>query len=418
MGCGTGDFACVVATWFSEHSEIATNFFKLVFSAIGGATAQGGPIAALIQQHAEKIFAACSLAFGIWKWWKYREGILHKRLVEYIDVNDRRLGPTSAAAVETILRPVRTSVIREPAFSLEIERILARNSWGRTVTTSLFGVMRLENKAQWKLGGELRKLRRRHSVARNAVRSLVEQQAQLHMISGAIFVSRARRSRRARRTQHYDFIALREFRKVQQFPGHQRDTTSKENEAIQLLRLGRNAEALKAFDELREFSNAVADTRARDLIIARSMRYRAQITQIMSLPFGSTTARGLLLPPIGQPDADCALTRRAPHQPFRGWDAIEQAEIHFIAAWVALENGNANHLATQRAASEATYQSIINDLPRFRILMNAGQKLLWREARNGLKRLEQSQSGHFDLDWIGTTRASLGQKSLSTQPPA
>ena len=70
------------------------------------------------------------------------------------------------------------------------------------------------------------------------------------MLAGAIATSRARRKSNRSQGWQEDYSALREFRKVLQFPTHDRDAVAKECEAFQLLRLGRRSEASQAYVEL------------------------------------------------------------------------------------------------------------------------------------------------------------------------
>ncbi len=81
----------------------------------------GGQIIKFLKEHGEKLIAIASFSFGVWRWWIYRERILHKRLEEYIRESDARLGPASAQTTEAFLRPGRTALLSQPAFAIELQ---------------------------------------------------------------------------------------------------------------------------------------------------------------------------------------------------------------------------------------------------------------------------------------------------------
>jgi hypothetical protein len=351
----------------------------------------GGRLITFLKEHGEKLVAIASFSFGVWRWWIYRERILYKRLKEYIRESDARLKPTSTQAVEALLRPSRTPALPQPAFAVELQGILERNGWH-----SFLRLASVERQAERKLSGALRGLRKRQQIARAALQSLQEQQTQIHLLTGAIATSRARRRSDRTLASRDDHAALREFRKVLQSPPHLRDVAAKELEAFQLLRLGKRAEAMQAYEDLENFAGAVADLRQRDLTIARSKRFRAQILQTIAGEAGSLAAWNL----IANRDRPCAVRLRGPYGPYTEWEAIEQGEIHFVAAWVAHISGYVNEEPAHLSSAEVVLNEVISRLPKRRWLVSHAKKTLRDEAHSGLRRVADARTADYDKEWL------------------
>ena len=271
MDCGSNEPVCLFFDWLSRHPHT----IKQALESLDGLWNEaGGQIIKFLKEHGEKLIAIASFSFAVYRWWIYRERILHKRLEEYIRESDARLQPASAQAVEAILRPGRTATLAQPAYAIELQDILAKNGW-----RSLVRFSSIERHAERKLAGALRGIRKRQQIARDALQSLMEQQTQVHLLAGAIATSRARRQPDRPHARRNDHAALREFRKVLRFPTHDRDTVAKECEAFQLLRLGRSHEAFQAYLDLQNIAELLGNQQQRDLTIARAKRFRAQILQ-------------------------------------------------------------------------------------------------------------------------------------------
>ena len=340
MDCSE-DLACPLFDWFTSHGYILRQAFA-GFDALWNAA--GGRITTFFADHGEKLVAATSFAFAAYRWWIYRERILYKRLEEYISESDSRLEPTTSRMFEAILRPGRTPTLMQPAFALELGEIIEARGW-----RSVFGVKALERQTEKQLRRALIGIRKRERTVENAARSLQKQRAEVHMLKGAIAVSRARNTLRFALVGRNDGQALREFQRALQCPTHRRDAEAKECEAFQFLRLGRLDLAEDAYEQLEDFARDIPDARKRYLITARSKRYRAQILQ-------ANAAAGALaaLSIIGggrNPDPSSALAIRQIHAPYQNWDAIEQGEIHYVAAYIASRLNNAN-LIEQRQLEE------------------------------------------------------------------
>jgi hypothetical protein len=389
MDCGSNEPVCLFFDWLSRHPHTIRQALE---SLDGLWNEAGGQLIKFLKEHGEKLIAIASFSFGVYRWWIYRERILHKRLEEYIRESDARLAPASAQTVEAILRPGRTTLLPQPAFAIELQEILARNRWLPAV--SFFSV---ERHAERKLSGALRGIRKRQQIARSALQSLLEQQTQVHFLAGAIATSRARRQSDRSRAWRDDHAALREFRTVLQFPTHNHDAAAKECEALQLLRLGKRPEAFEAYENLEELAGALPDQRHRDLTVARAKRFQAQILQADAGEAGAGNAWHLI---ANSNNPDCAVHLRSRYSDFMEWEAIEEAETHFVAAWVACRLNFGARQASHLATAETVYGDVLAHLPKRSWFVPFAKKRLREEARAALKRIERAKTGDYDKDWL------------------
>ena len=385
MDCGSNEPVCLLLSWLSSNSHALKQILELVDGIWNEA---GGQIIRFLREHGEKLVAIASFSFAVYRWWIYRERILHKRLEEYIRESDARLVPASAQTVEAILRPGRTAALPQPAFAMELRDILARTGW-----LSLVRLSSVERQAERKLASALRGIRRRQQIARAAEQSLLEQQAQVHLLAGAIAASRARRKSDRAQASRDDHAALREFR----FTTHDRDAVAKECEAFQLLRLGKRTETKQAYGDLEGIAVHLPDARERDLTMARAKRFHAQILQIEAGDAGSLNAWALI---ANNNNLLCAVRLRGRYGDFVEWEAIEQAEIHFVAAWVAHMLGYVQEEPAHLSRAETWYGGILAQLPKRAWLVPVAKKALREEAREGLRRVERAKAGDYDKRWL------------------
>ena len=221
------------------------------------------------------------------------------------------------------------------------------------------------------------------------------------MLKGAIAVSRARNTPRFAVAGRNDGQALREFQRALQCPTHRRDAEAKECEAFQFLRLGSLDQAEEAFEQLEDFARDIPDARKRDLFIARSKRFRAQILQT-SAAAGALAALSI----IGagrSPAPSSALSLRQVHAPYQNWDAVEQAEIHFVAAYIA-KRLSANVIEQRQLAdAEASYGEVLLKLPKRLIFVHAATRRLRKEVQAGADRVTLAKAGNYDLNWLNMT---------------
>src|SRR3569833_3216418 len=105
MDCGGDDLICQGMTWLEHNEFIASTMAELVSHLGTKASGVVGAIAIFIEHNAQAMFGAAGLAFGIWRWWRYREQILHRRLAEYLRESDARLKNGQQYVLEALERP-------------------------------------------------------------------------------------------------------------------------------------------------------------------------------------------------------------------------------------------------------------------------------------------------------------------------
>ncbi len=399
MECGAGEVLCFVSEWISSNESHLKEVVSPVVTLLEQAFGSDGWLLNFLRAYGEKLIAAASFAFAVWRWLVYREGVLHKRLESYIRESDQRLEPTSRDLTEAILRPGRTARLPQPAYALELNGILRRRWRNGSAWSYWVGLSALEDATSWRLGRRLGGIRKRMSTARKAMTSLQDQQAHLHIIAGSIAAAKARRIKDPKKANRHDLVALREFQKVLNLPGHHRDVAAKESEAFQLLRLGRHDLALIAYKELERLSDDEADQQRMDIIAARAKRYQAQIAQCPTT-VGAGDAWSLL----AAPNRTSALELRKNYQPFKGWDEIEQAEMHYLAAYIAHKRGYPDKEPQQLRLGEIALRELLEPLPKRRWFVNRPTRALRTEARAALNRVERAQravADKYDLDWLG-----------------
>jgi hypothetical protein len=386
------DIACQLFDWFSSNGFVLRETFVRLDALWNAA---GGQITHFLSEHGEKIVAALSFSFGVWRWWIYRERVLHKRLEEYIRESDARLGPTTSRMMDAILRPGRGLAVAQPAFALELNDVLETHDW-----RSFFGISPVGRQAERQLRRAIVGIRKRERTVADAARSLQRQRAEAHMLKGAIEVSKARRMSDQRKAGQYDGAALREFQRTLQIETHRRDAEAKECEAFQFLRLGQRDHAEAAYKQVEDFAADLVDTRQRDLMVARAKRYRAQIMQAKA----TRGAMGALML-IGGANSNnwstTSLGLRARYAPYLSWDAIEQAEAHYVTAWIAFRLDAGVREATQLDLSEALYKEILVKLPKRLFWLRRGTRILRAEAAAGLDRAKLARSVRkYDEKWL------------------
>jgi hypothetical protein len=150
MNCGSGDFICYVLGLLAEYGiEISAvlKWWPWVEDRILG--------------NLQAIIGLAGFSFGLWKWWYFRERVLHKRLKEYLNHQDARLLHARSYVLEALYRPGAVRRFAEPLFAVRpLRRVLRRTGW-----SSLLLVTRLETAADHLLNKALRRLEGRLEAA-------------------------------------------------------------------------------------------------------------------------------------------------------------------------------------------------------------------------------------------------------------
>ena len=272
MDCGDG-LACHALTWLVENEYVAATFAKAV--ADFGISADGaiGQVFFLLKEHIDKIIALGISSFGVYKWWRYREQILHRRLAEYLGESDRRLSDGQAYVLEALQRPGPGQPFKLPLFAEKtLLSVLRERNWDRTPVAA-----NVLSSADWQLSGAMESIERKIQTAERTITSLRHQMATAHVMKGAIASSGAKRS--DDRVSTLNTRALFSFKAALHVPGHEQDLTTRELEAHQLRKLQMYPQALAAYEALGLLASGIPAQRKRDLLIARTKRFRAEILQ-------------------------------------------------------------------------------------------------------------------------------------------
>lgn len=374
MSCGDGDLFCDVLSFaFGEHGLVFSTAAKAVWN-----------------EHGERLIALAGLAFGIWKWWVYRERILHRRLAEYVSESDRRLIDGEKYILDAIQRPTPSRLGKLPLFaSPELRRVLVRHNWDGTVIAS--GVeasveAQLDTAKDW--------IDRRLQAAETATMSLRKQLATVHVLKGAIASSDPNGAKRA----------LRSFRAAQAVPGHEVMLVAKELEALQLRNEGKVSEALARFSEFAQLAQQHAVCRDDWLRVARAKQFVAELTQAKAayrdqngtLIFPMTVAFAQVSPAVD----GSAISIRAQFGPYEDWEQLELARLHYLAAFLAHVAGYVNAEPSQREAAKSTYDDCLS-LPLSPVWKRTSNEVRIRsEALEGAIRVDQASARKYDTAWL------------------
>ena len=118
MVCGVDDTICEGLSWLVGNQWIGAKVAAQLLAFV-----------MLIKSNIGNLATVASTSFAIYKWWNYREAVLHRRLDEYIAESDRRLIASRDRVIEIITRPDRRTKLRNPAFAFELYGVLERNNW-------------------------------------------------------------------------------------------------------------------------------------------------------------------------------------------------------------------------------------------------------------------------------------------------
>ena len=401
MECGVEGLA--VLGWLSEHGHVSEEWVAIFRPYLCGVTQWIVWLYSLIKEYAKELIALAGLSFGLLKAFWYREAILHLHLEKYIHESDLRLPPSYKQTVELISRPDRRAKLRQPAFALELQKILQKNNWEPALHSE-----RAYEAMNRQLHRVTEGIANRTQSAENALTSLRQQQAAADTIKAALAVGRALQARDSAATEKYDQDALAYFKKVLNVPGHQSDVIAAEGKARQLLRLGDLIPALTALQDLEAMAKGLSDTKDQSLISSRAKRYQAQIRQAQTTlqaqatqppgTGGSLAAWSLLVTNV-----PAALSLREPYvSNFRDWDLIEQGEIHYVAAFVANRLDYVIQEPEQLDNSLSCYERVLSGLPKRRVFIHGAARRLQTAAREGRDRVIAAKSSPrvYALAWL------------------
>lgn len=409
MACEGGSAWCQFFSWLIEHShdvELAGYPVARLLETIFGS---GNAVVGFATENFKEILSFSVGAFGIWKWWVYRESILHERLTAFITESDARLAPTYRDVVRVVSRPDRRTKLRQPAYAYELARVLKRNRWEP--------VLRMDGGTHFverQLTNAIRSIDSRMEIAEKSLNSLRQQRAAAETINAAIAASRAARARDQVKAKKLDQEALDAYRRVLQLPSHKSDVLAREGEAFHLLRLGHFDQAAQKYRQLEVLANDIADMRQRAFTLSRAMLARALMMQAAA-PGGRMAAYDL----VTYRNSNSAIALRMPFQPLHGWDAIEHAEIAYAGAFLSNRLNfviiEADHLSIAREH----YQRVVdaNSTAAAR-LSNAGRQLR-RAGQDGIARITRAeQDRQYDRAALFQQPVGVGATEIPASSPA
>ncbi len=393
MECGSGEWACVVLSLLEKHGVEASHALGWLPS-----------VELHVRENIQALIGLLGLSFGIYKWWYFRDRALHQRLKAYLSEQDARLKEARSYTLEAINRPGAKRRFAEPLFAVEpLRKVLHKKGWN-----SILSANTLETGAERLIEQALQGVEDRLATSQNQLASFRVQQASAHLLKGAIAAARASNMRDSAQAFALDDRALNAFRTVQLVPGYERDVDAKEFEAHQLRKLGHLALAKAAYLKTEEFAGFLTDQRSRDLTTARCRRWRASIEQqeaIERYARGQQIGRGShraqqLLRGDEAGQVLGALMLRKPYEPFGGWDAIDQGDYHYFAAFVSdnlgfnlQRDGSLNDAVTE-------YKRVLENTPR-KLFGSETNRRLRAAAHAGLDRARAAQNKRqFDAAWL------------------
>jgi hypothetical protein len=261
----------------------------------------------------------------------------------------------------------------------------------------------LETAADHLLNKALRRLEGRLEAAETQMAALRRQQASAHFLKGAIASARANAAAWTANATSLDYRSLDAFRAALQVPGQDADLELIEYEAHQLRKLGYLDDSDQRYELLEARAMSIAESRERDLFLARVKRWRGVIAQTQaiqrSLVYQGGRGSGIADAHVRLAGGSIPLRRR--HGPFQGWDGFEQGDLHYFSAFVC-SNLGFNVLAGQQLGlAETEYRRILN-IPYGTMLRQwpSGWRLR-RAAKAGLRRVQPAREhGVYDEKWL------------------
>lgn len=399
MECGANDVVCQGMTWLSENEFIASTFAEFV-GRLGAKTAGFiGSFAGFIEHNAQAIIGLFGVAFGIWRWWRYREQILHRRLAEYLRESDGRLKDGQNYVLDALQRPGPGQPFELPLFAArQLRSVLRERNWDRTPVA-----MCVEASAEMELTQAIEKIGRQMKTAEDEMRSLRQQFATANILRGAISSALAERSPRLASEQNN--LALRSFRTVLETEGHQNNAAAKELEAHHLRKLGHLQDALQAYKELEAVAGAIEDKDMRITLVARAKRYRAEILQALNsqiAPNGDVVFRGTAPAYflVSRTITGSAIDIRQKLKPFYNWDLLEHGDLSYLAAFISR---NLNYLIVEQShldLAKSAYADVLAGSVHRHWWQWDRNRRLKAAAKAGADRVARAEKGIYDTKWL------------------
>jgi hypothetical protein len=388
MECGAQDTVCQLTTWLSENNVDAGWLVDLLGRLGVHAGGIAGAVGQFIRTYSQSIIGLLGFSFGIWRWWRYREHILHKRLDEYLKESDARLTEGTGQLLTAIQRPGPGQTANDPLFvDQDLRTVLRERNWDNEVFA-----LSVETSADWQLSKAVESITRRLYIAHALTASLHRQLTSAHSIRGAIAASRADRTK----GQEFYTRALNFFRSALSVPGNERNLELKELEAHQQRKLGM-ATADQAYEDLIKLSSSIEDPRDKALKVSRATRYVAEIVRSGA----PKNAWSMMTAPIqGANFSPGAISLIESCEPLSTWERLEKGDMHYFEAMCAHELDFPAKEPLQLGEAEAAYRRILIELSDRRHRWPRKFRRLRGKAKQGVKRVAAARNGNYDTNWL------------------
>ena len=393
MDCGAGELACLTLSWIVEN-ELVADFLAKYSVVIASKYAEFWKT---YPDFLRDLIAAAAFCFGVWRWWRYREQILHKRLANYLVESDRRLADGQNYILKALRRPAPGHLFEDPLFApAPLRSVLREKNWDRSPVAATVArsadLQLIETKDI--IGRQLR-------TAGDQIGSLRKMSATASILRGAIAASLASRSP-ARRCEMNN-QALNHFRDALGIPGQEKNFVAMEFLAHQLRKLGHFSAAIIAYQDLETRASAIEDAREKAMTIAIAKRFQAEVLQCIAsetidgkVVFNGTREAFALVNPRNQ---NSALSIRSEYQPFQRWELLEQADLHFLTAFIARNLGFGVVEANQLNDAHRAYNSALAAAP-LGIFGRRTTRRLRAQAQLGIDRVRVARNDDYDTSWL------------------
>lgn len=386
MECGSQEILCHVLTWATENELAARKLNDLLVRMGHDASGGLGAAAAFLKDYGQLLVGLLGFSFGFYRWWLYRDRILHKRLDEYISARDARLRDVRGQALETVQRPAPGQSLQSPSFiDRELAAVLRENRWDSTALT-----LTVHSSAEWQLGKAIENIKRKLQTAEREAVSLRQELCTAYSLRGAVASACGGDS--------WHSVALSHFRNALSLPGHDTDIEIRELEAHQLRKLKLFREARRGYERVIDLSASMGDGRRRDVIKARATRYLAEMEGV-NVPRNALQMMTAELSGSAHSPGAIALLEKC--HPLNAWELVEKGDMHYFAASLANRLRFAIVERSQLGAAATAYQNALLSLRKERWKLGRSTSRLRKFIKDGRKRVLEAQfNEQYDTAWL------------------
>ncbi|RTL71882.1 MAG: hypothetical protein EKK41_07650 [Hyphomicrobiales bacterium] len=403
----------------AAHSAVSAIDFDTMAALLAGlwisAVYYGEKLIAFLFTYGKEIIGLLGGAYGILNWWYYRESVLHYRLEKYLTREDARLKDARRDVLYTLARPGERRQFAEPKFAvLPLRKILRRRNLDSRWSWRL-----PESEADRLLSGALKRISRQNAVLEKAQQNYREQTVTAHILKGVVAALKAQRNEK--REGAFRSASLHEFRMALAIPGRDHRLFVLEQIGHQLRCLGMLDAAAETYTTLQAEIHLQPPGKAKDLALARALKWRAVVHQAIRI-YDGTPGTGALRawggPAQGLGVKAAVEELLKPHAPLTDWDAVEYGDTAYVAAFVA-HNLGFNEMERESLSDAATaYASAQDSQTRPLWRMRGKEKMIAKAARAGIKRVQDAQQrGDYDHAWLLPPGAPLETQSDAPQNP-